>query len=785
MNVVEQFNALNGKVATRLQLEKLADLCIKEEQDHIFHRIQDVLIHNENDLFRIDINEKAFEIVPESMLNGLNFDETDYNDGSGLNKAVSPNEIYQKVTDLIINTITEVGHLPWQKEWKGTGLPTARNYVSEQPYTGINAITLPYDEKQVNGKTVIIEPKTKDVYYLTFNQIEKLGARLKKGSRGRMVTYFNFVYTYDDKIKGIKFTTSSASDLGNFVKSKKLSKQDLQANLLQYPVLKYYNVFKAEDCENLPKKEPKKINAKPNEIAEKIIELYPNSPKIIIGKDERAFYRPSEDTVYMPNVKAFSEENFYYSTFFHELIHSTGHYSRLERNMTGSKGDSDYAFEELIAELGAVYLCAESGILFHTIENSAKYLRGWNTKLVGKLKEDNKFFFKAAASAQKGANYILNFNSKGEPAYYKGLEKSTKETTPRQVKKIGSKPSKKEVVPNSKYKVGSIVTWENQTVKISKAVMIGNDWKFELNLSKNKTIWTDENTLDSEAKKPVKAIKKEVVKPIEQPAKIDKKGQISLFGVKKVTPKAAPKKNAKIQKIGLAGNDQDCEFFTVAGEVGKFLQRVERKPVHSVVITMDGEQGAGKTTTLYKFMEAFASVGNKSLFLSLEEHPDSSLAIEKRDEYLSFEAQENIDAVAEVENVNELYELIEDYEIIFLDSWQKLQRMVGKIRLDEDLRKKFNGKVFVIIFQQTTTGKTKGGAEVVFDGDIITKMVKESSFSENYAYFDKNRYTLIPIENIRYNIASGKTYNPNDKHLETENLNLETVSSHTFSFNVN
>lgn len=214
-----------------------------------------------------------------------------------------------------------------------------------------------------------------------------------------------------------------------------------------------------------------------------------------------------------------------------------------------------------------------------------------------------------------------------------------------------------------------------------------------------------------------------------------------------------------VQKIGTA-NSSSLNFYDVRGEIGKFLQRVERKPVESVVITIDGEQGAGKTTMLYKFMDAFASGGNNCVFLSAEEHPTSSLAIDKADKFLSADARNRIDAIGEVENTDELYKLIAAYDVIFIDSWQKLQRMVGGIRLDEDLRKKFNGKVFVIIFQQTTTGRTKGGAEVVFDGDIIIKMKKEARFADNYAWFDKNRYTLVPIETLRYNIARGEVYNP-------------------------
>lgn len=239
--------------------------------------------------------------------------------------------------------------------------------------------------------------------------------------------------------------------------------------------------------------------------------------------------------------------------------------------------------------------------------------------------------------------------------------------------------------------------------------------------------------------------------------------------------------NPNVKKIGTANNNKN-QFFTVAGEVGKFLQQVERKPVESVVITMDGQQGAGKTTTLYKFMDAFATPGNKCIFISGEEHPESHLAIDKANKLLSSTAKQNIDIIGDVKSLEDLYKTIAPYEIVFIDSWQKLQRMVGLIRLDEDLRKKFNGKVFVVIFQQTTTGRTKGGAEVVFDGDIIIKMVKEASFEDNYAYFDKNRYTLIPIENIRYNIANGKSYNPNAKEVEV--INVPPVQNHQFTFRV-
>lgn len=198
-------------------------------------------------------------------------------------------------------------------------------------------------------------------------------------------------------------------------------------------------------------------------------------------------------------------------------------------------------------------------------------------------------------------------------------------------------------------------------------------------------------------------------------------------------------------------------LFNIPGETGKLLQAVELKTKGSVMVTLDGERGAGKTTALYKFINDFAKGDNKCLFASLEEDPDSNLATDKAEKYIEFENRKNVDTVGDFSSYDEFKNIVQNYDAIFIDSWQKLVRMIGKIRLDEDVRKKFDGKVFFIIFQQTTTGSTKGGAEIGFDGDIIIKMVKTPSFENNYAFLDKNRYTRVPIENLKYMIEQGIT----------------------------
>jgi uncharacterized protein (DUF4415 family) len=174
------------------------------------------------------------------------------------------------------------------------------------------------------------------------------------------------------------------------------------------------------------------------EIAENIIKSMPNVPKII-NKGNEAFYYPTTDTVNIPGINNFKSEQMYYGTFVHELIHSTGHQSRLNRSMVGKFGSKPYAKEELIAELGASFLNAESGILYHNINNSAAYLKSWMKRLVDVMSEDNKFFFQASAKAQQAADYILDRDKNGTPKYLK-INPKAKQTTVR--KKVNKSTTK-------------------------------------------------------------------------------------------------------------------------------------------------------------------------------------------------------------------------------------------------------------------------------------------------------------------------------------------------------
>lgn len=436
MSIIKEFNGLNGAVISRTEINRIIDLAKKQEQFQLVERLQLLLDSYNNSEFIFDIENPAFEVAPQSLLHCIDCEENESN-AVGLGKPVSPNDIYDMVTDLMINTIKEVGHLPWQKEWKGSGGFQAKNYVTKKPYSGINFFLLNFDfKKDKNGKKYLVPIEFIQPYYLTFNQIEAAGASLKKGSKGHEVVYYTIIRSFkkDDK----EITTSDTKKFNDFVKSNGLTKEDLE-KVKKYPILKYYNVYRADDCVGLkflPTPKQKEVN--PIDAAQSIIDGYKNPPKYTFVGDG-AFYIQATDVLNMPKIQAFNNEANYYSTFFHEITHSTGVKKRLDRNLTGKKGGSEYAYEELIAELGAVYLCSDSGILFHTKENSAKYLQSWNSRLVKELGDDNKFFLKAAAAAQKAANYILNIFSNDQ--------EKTKEIAKKQVAK-----TKKVVKPVVKLK---------------------------------------------------------------------------------------------------------------------------------------------------------------------------------------------------------------------------------------------------------------------------------------------------------------------------------------------
>ena len=289
-------------------------------------------------------------------------------------------DLYKMVTDRII-ALLEKGVTPWKRNWATYGI--AKNYASNRPYNGINRILMNNTAHQVP-------------YFLSFKQAKEMGGNVKKGAKGEQVFFFAkfFKDANGNTIQEEKAKTLKAA--GGKIKS--------------LAILRYFTVFNVADIEGVKFEFPE-IKLNDNEkIAkcESILAGMPNRPPLRNTNPNRAFYRPSEDIINMPLIGQFTNSESYYCTLFHETIHATGHAKRLGREgvTAGANfGSKTYGKEELIAEMGASFLCAEASINSDDMEeNNAAYLENW----LQVLRNDKKLIFQAASKAQAAVRYILN-----------------------------------------------------------------------------------------------------------------------------------------------------------------------------------------------------------------------------------------------------------------------------------------------------------------------------------------------------------------------------------------
>ena len=194
---------------------------------------------------------------------------------------------------------------------------------------------------------------------------------------------------------------------------------------------------------------------------------------------------------------------------------------------------------------------------------------------------------------------------------------------------------------------------------------------------------------------------------------------------------------------------RNWETFVIANpQLQRFLGDVERKTSESTVITIAGGAGSGKTRFAFQFISALAQ-NYKVGHASLEEHPDSKLYYDKVQQYIDETALPNIEA-PEIKNLDQLEALIQRNEVIVIDSFAKLQELNPRFLLDRDLRKKYDGKLFLLIYQLTGEGKMRGGSKSEYDGDIILLTHVAPDYRENYIYPSKNRYNALPATQLRY-----------------------------------
>jgi antirestriction protein ArdC len=272
--------------------------------------------------------------------------------------------VYDQITERII-AMLEKGTVPWRKPWQAkAGFP--RNLVSGKPYRGINVFLLHAMSYE-------------SPFWLTFKQAKELGGTVRRGEKSCPVVFW-----------------------------KQLEVEDKQTGETEkIPMMRFYHVFNAAQCDGLKDisapvvETPFDAPTKPEEI----VAFMPKRPEIKHGLT-RAYYSPAEDIVAMPDRARFETEAGYFDTLFHELVHATGHASRLNRpTLTESQGfgSNPYCKEELVAEMGAAFLCGQAGIAEQTLENSAAYVQNW----LEQLQNDKKLIVQAAAQAQKAADYII------------------------------------------------------------------------------------------------------------------------------------------------------------------------------------------------------------------------------------------------------------------------------------------------------------------------------------------------------------------------------------------
>ena len=276
--------------------------------------------------------------------------------------------VYEMVTDRIINQL-EQGVIPWQKPW--TGIRSgAYNRISKKSYSLLNQMLLQFDGE-----------------YATFKQWESLGGHVRKGEKSEIVVFW--------KIQPVEET-----------------KEDGTKEVKQIPLLRYFNVFHISQVDGVEPLSKDELNdIEPIEKAENILHDYWNRENITVEHiaGDRAYYSPSLDMIHLPLFEQFTDANEYYSTAFHESVHSTMKESRCNRaedrrGKLVAFGSNEYSKEELVAEIGSASLMNIIGIeTKKSFRNSSAYIQGW----LSKLRNDVKFIVSASSKAEKAVDYIL------------------------------------------------------------------------------------------------------------------------------------------------------------------------------------------------------------------------------------------------------------------------------------------------------------------------------------------------------------------------------------------
>lgn len=290
-------------------------------------------------------------------------------------------ETRENFVNAVIESL-EKGKIPWQKTWDADcGNNLLYNPVTGTRYKGVNNIMLIYSSYAKGYE---------DNRWVTFNQAKENGWSVRKGEKGTPIEIFKF---YDKSTKKDLDMTmynslSPAEKVEYFTKN-------------VYIVAKNYTVFNAQQVEGIPPVEKKGVK---NIDYNKIDKIMENCGVPITHKGSSAFYSPSTDQIFLPEREAFHSENDYYATALHEIAHSTGHPSRLNRDLSGKFGSKSYATEELKAEFASVFIGQEKGLNYN-FENNIAYIQSWAEV----IKNNHEVLFSAIKEASKITEMVLGY----------------------------------------------------------------------------------------------------------------------------------------------------------------------------------------------------------------------------------------------------------------------------------------------------------------------------------------------------------------------------------------
>lgn len=286
-------------------------------------------------------------------------------------------EIFEKITNRIIESL-EKGRIPWRQTW-GFVEP-AQNFYSKHAYSGVNSILMLLRDYETP-------------FFATMNQINKAGGKVRKGEKATVIVFNKYLYR---DLKGRNITQEQARAMHPSQYEKRY-------------YLKYDWVFNISQCDGIPNDRPcaqtwdKKACVLECDL---FIQQFTEAPRITSKLSDRASYNRATDVITVPLAEQFRSIEDFYATIFHELIHSTGHASRLNREtLTDSQkfGDLNYANEELTAEIGACYFCNHFGIDTAQVwENTEAYINGW----IERLQNDPALIIKASKAAKQAFMFL-------------------------------------------------------------------------------------------------------------------------------------------------------------------------------------------------------------------------------------------------------------------------------------------------------------------------------------------------------------------------------------------